>query len=413
MVGLISNKMNVLSASKPYADIVSWTPGIDGSKVENWHEELTKRIDALDKRGGGTLELGDGEYEIDKPLLLPNSVSLMMTPCAVIRAKAGFMGDAVIIKGGGENSRFSHTGGWIRGGVIDGGRQPITGLRIEQTDRMEIADLVVLNATYKGIHLLKGGYETNISRVRCDVDLDTKYAPGSIGIHYERNDSLLNFAHIIGYETGLRSDGGTNFFTLVHVWNRDSDQGPMLYNYYCNGPANTFNQCYADSPTIAGFYINKPHQSIIQCRVYYSRWAKDNSGAGFLITPEGIQGNYIGNVLFADGGHRLARAFDGDLSGSCILGTSCWGDGVLGGFENRIPSGELLLESNNTFTSGQPGTFENPKLNLAGKGFRLDQQIEAPLPEHGEIGEVRWVDDNNDSALWIKTTRGWKKSVLS
>jgi hypothetical protein len=63
--------------------------------------------------------------------------------------------------------------GRIRGGVIDGGSHAITGLRIEAVERLEIADLEVMNATHKGIHLLKGGYEKNITRVRCDVDVNT------------------------------------------------------------------------------------------------------------------------------------------------------------------------------------------------------------------------------------------------
>jgi hypothetical protein len=202
-------------------------------------------------------------------------------------------------------------------------------------------------------------------------------------------------AHVIGYETGLRSDASSNWFTMIHVWNYDKTQGPMKYCFHCNGENNTFNQCYADSPTIAGFYITKPHQSILQCRVYYSRWAKDNSGAGFLITPEGKHGTYIGNVLFADKEHRLANAFTGDMEGACVLGTSSWG--VVGGLENRIPSGSSV---------------DHPPLNIAGSGVRLTPQAAPPLPEQGVLGELRWVDDGTASALWVKTSRGWKKSEL-
>lgn len=359
------------------------------------HAQLTKSIAELEGRGGGTLELGDGVYEISKPLRLPTSVSLTMTPTTVLRASSGFNGDAVLIKGGGKESRFLETSGWIRGGVIDGALKPLTGIRVENVKRVEIADLVVANAIYKGIHLLPGGYEKNITRVRCDVSLEARYAPGSIGIHYEGGDSKVILAHVIGYETGVRSDDSSNWFTLIHVWNYDVVQGPMLYCFYCNGTNNTFNQCYADSPTVAGFCVTKPSQSFVQCRVFYSRWAKDGSGSGFLITPQGKGGNYIGNVLFADKNHRLAKAFDGELEGACILGTTTLG-GVMGGMENRIPSGDS----------------ENPPLNLAGSGFRLTRQIELPRAEEGEPGEVRWVDDGQMSAIWVKTTSGWKKSQL-
>jgi hypothetical protein len=378
---------------------ISWAdasePGV-GVQVNDWHAELTKRIAVLEARGGGTLELGDGVYAIDKTLRLPVSVSLLMTPNAVIRAQPQFQGDAVVVKGGGPVSKFSATAGWIRGGVIDGGRQPLTGLRVEKLHRLEIADLSILDCTYKGIHLLKEGNEANISRVRCDVDMGTRYAPGSIGIHYERGDCKVYLAHVIGYETGVRSDGGSNWFNMVHVWNWEPKQGPMNYCFYCNGSNNTFNQCYGDSPIVAGFYINKPNQSVVQCRVYYSRWAKDNAGAGILITPKGKNGSYLGNVLFADKDHRLGKAFDGDLTGACILGTSGWG--VVGGLENRIPSGS---------------SNDQPPLNLAGSGFRLTQQTIPPTPEQGEVGEVRWVDDGKDSALWVKTPNGWKKSKLA
>jgi hypothetical protein len=397
VAGLMGVHFDKVYANEPVAPIDRETP------IDDWHDELTKRITLMDANGGGTLELGDGLYEISKPLRIPISVSLIMTPNSVIKAKANFKGDAVIIKGGGNKSKYSDTSGWIRGGIIDGNKLPITGIRVENVMRLEIADLLVHNALYKGIHLLNGGYEKNLTRVRCDVDLDTRYAPGSIGIHYENADSKVYLAHVIGYETGVRSDSSSNWFNLIHVWNFDEQQGPMLINFYCNGDNNTFNQCYADSPTTAGFYITRPHQSFLQNRIYYSRWAADISGVGFQITPEGKHCNFIGNVLFASEGHRLAKAYDGDLEGATILGTSSWR--VMGGLENRIPSGEMAVE-------GIDGGFQHPPLQLSGSGFRLTQQTVAPLSEQGVIGEIRWVDDGKSSALWVKTTKGWKKSKL-
>jgi hypothetical protein len=43
----------------------------------------------------------------------------------------------------------------------------------------------------------------------------------------------------------------------------------------------------------------------------------------------------------------------------------------------------------------------------------LTPQAKPPLPEQGEVGEVRWVDDGMSSALWVKTPRGWKRSELA
>jgi hypothetical protein len=79
--------------------------------------------------------------------------------------------------------------------------------------------------------------------------------------------------------------------------------------------------------------------------------------------------------------------------------------------ENRISGGELLSETDNYFTKELGSTFENSRLNLTG-GFRLTQQTKPPLPDQGDIGEVRWVDDGKSSALWVKTTSGWMQSKL-
>jgi hypothetical protein len=360
------------------------------------HAGLTARIASLAARGGGTLELGDGVYEISRTLRLPREVSLVMTPNAVIRAQSGFQGEAVIVKGGGQYSAFSATAGWIRGGVIDGNRQPLTGILVEELHRLEIADLSVLNALHKGIHLLKGGNEANVSRVRCDVDASIRCAPGSIGVHVERSDCKFTRIHVIGYETGVRSDSGSNWFSQVHVWNTVRTQGAMKHCFYCNGSHNAFNQCYADSPALAGFYIARPQQSIVQCRVLYSRFSEDNAGAAFLIAPEGKDGTYIGNSVTAEKGHRLAMAFSGELDGACILNTG--GPGIAGGIANQIPSGS---------SSGLP------PLHFAGSGVRLTPQPKPPEPHEGEPGELRWVDDPDNSALWLKTPRGWKKAVLA
>ena len=101
--------------------------------------------------------------------------------------------------------------------------------------------------------------------------------------------------------------------------------------------------------------------------MFYSRWAKDNSGAGIFITPQGRHGTYLENVIFADSQHRLAKAFDGDLTGACILGNSIRGvgRGVLGGLANRIPS----VEWSGIDPGAQNGTADDPPLNLAGAGL--------------------------------------------
>jgi hypothetical protein len=359
-------------------------------------DELENRVAGLVAGGGGTLQLADGVYGLDRTLVLPKDVSLCMTPHAILRARPGFRGDAIVLKDAGDAARH-HPGGWIRGGVIDGGQQPLTGLKVVRTSRLEIADIEIRNATFKGIHV-DAGYEVNISHVRCNNDLDKPYAPGSIGIHYSSGDSGVHLAHIIGFETGLRSDAFSCHFTQVHVWNYDASQGPMPYCFYCNGHCDTYLQCYADSPTRAGFHVLKPSQTFIACRTYYSRWAADNAGAGVLVGPGGGHGTYLGNGYFAHPEHKLAKAFDGNLEGATILGESYRDNVVMGGRECRIPAGD--------------GAGAQPPLTVSGPGLRLTPRATPPEPADGTLGELAWVDGGAAAGLYIKTSAGWKRARL-
>jgi hypothetical protein len=93
-------------------------------------------------------------------------------------------------------------------------------------------------------------------------------------------------------------------------------------------------------------------------------------------------------------GTTRAHSKSGSLEGACILGTTY--SGVTGGMENQIPSGDL----------------SSPVLHFSGTGLRLTQQAAEPTAQEGELGEVRWVEDDDNSALWVKTSKGWKKSAL-
>ena len=135
----------------------------------NAHTELTRRIAELEQKGGGKLDLPDGVYGVDRTLRLPRTVSLRMAPHAVIRALPGFEGEAVVLKAVHDKEKEVHMrSGWIRGGVIDGGKQLVTGLKIEGCTRLEVSELEVHNALRKGIHA-NGWYEVNMHNIRCNV----------------------------------------------------------------------------------------------------------------------------------------------------------------------------------------------------------------------------------------------------
>jgi hypothetical protein len=178
----------------------------------------------------------------------------------------------------------------------------------------------------------------------------------------------------------------------------------MDYCFYCNGHCDTYTQCYADSPTIAGFYITKPFQRVFGCRTYYSRWAADNAGAGVFITPEGTHGTFVGNYFFADKEHTLAKAYDGYLDTATIIGDNSRGDVVHGGLETRIPS-------------GGGGKHPQATLNIAGSdgqgsSLRLAPLADPPSADQGQVGELAWVDGGDATGLYIKTSKGWMRARL-
>jgi hypothetical protein len=350
---------------------------------------------------GGTLFLPDGVFGISRPLELPTAVSLQLAPGATLRALPSFQGEAVVIKAAGTHGDPVSYGS-IRGGTLDGGGQGITGIQVPYACRLHIGDLEVRNCTRKGINIgAEGWYEVNVSNVRCYLDHDMRHLPGSIGLHYQRcTDSLVTGVVIIGYETGLRSDSSSNDFQQIHVWNF-KDNGPLRWCFYCNGWNDSYSQCYADSPIDDehlgyGFYMTRPFQRVIGCRVYGNAWARDNGYIGVYIADGGTHGTYLGNHFTAQEGHRILKAFDGNLEAACIVGNS-YAETVSGGLVCQVPS-------------GGGGASPMPIAAIAGDRLNLAQPIDSP--EGGLVGDLAWSEDARGTVLWLKTPSGWKRARL-
>jgi hypothetical protein len=348
----------------------------------------------------GTLFVPDGVYGISRPLMLPVEISLQMAPGAVLRAQAGFQGEAVVMKAAGERGKPVSYGS-IRGGTIDGGAQELTGILVPYACRLHIGDLEVKNCRRKGIDIgAEGWYECNVSNVRLYLEPEVRNLPGSIGLHYQRcTDSLVLSVVIIGYETGLRSDSSSNDFQQVHVWNFKGN-GDLITCFHCGGWNDTYNQCYADSPITPelgyGFYVTKPFQRITNCRVYNNQWATDNMVIGIYIEDGGTHGTYLANHFTAREDHRILKAFDGNLDAACIIGNS-YAATVSGGLVCQMPS-------------GGGGSSPMPIASIAGDRLNLSHPVDTP--EGGLVGDIAWSEDARGSMLWVRTPKGWKKARL-
>jgi hypothetical protein len=286
------------------------------------------------KSGGGTVYVPDGPFGVKATINLPRLVNLSMAPEAVIVALGDFSGEAVITKGLDGAPRVPNGSyGRISGGHINGNKQVIDGIRVGAAFRLEISDIWVKDALAVGINIgykcgitPQSGYEVNVSNFRCEISgRGVRVPPGSIGLQIgDYCDCYSRNGVIIGYETGVRSNSGANYFSQIHVWGGRPTQ---KYCYYCSGREDTFDQCYADGPRGDstnrgyGFYVDDYFVRITNCAV-----------VGIFVSENGENAILIGNIFIGNFG----KAIDGNLSSSYIFANG-FNKGVAGGILNNIP----------------------------------------------------------------------------
>jgi hypothetical protein len=324
---------------------MSTQPALAGDGATDNADAFAQTFARLAAQGVASLRVEAGTYLVTRTVELPTAVGLHMEPGARLKAAPGFRGDAVLRKQRGVIGVHDYNGR-ITGGVIDGNRQNVIGIHVPGACRLDISDIEIVDCLQKGIYIGSAeptwGYEVNIRGVRCAIDLKTRHAPGSIGLHYEKiTDSYISQVVIIGYETGVASESSSNDFSQVHVWSI-TDQGPLKRNFYCNGWGDSYSQCYADAPfdegrECHGFVVNKPFQRFTNCRVYSNSYTFDNTVVGFQLTDAGTHGCYIGNLFTAGQERRIKAAYAGNLEAATIIGNA-YDPNVSAGRENRIPS---------------------------------------------------------------------------
>lgn len=320
---------------------------------------VQNELDKLCEGAEGTLYVPGGEHIIDRTLVLPQGVSLKMSPGSVLRASRHFKGDALLETasyGEKENSLWLPQS--IEGGVIDGSGLPLTGIRIPKDRETCIRNITVRNCLRKGMEIgVEGDCENNLFNVRVQCNRDVFALKGSIGVHFLKStDNIVSGLIVIGYETGLRSDTSSNDFHQVHVWNYRENVN-LRCCFHCGGWNDSYSQCYADSPMNGsrkayGFYVAAPFNRIIASRVYGNNWVTPGKVSGIHIARQGTHGTYLGNVFSARKDHEIAKAFDGNLDSATILGNT---------FDSNISGGRIAM-----LPSGGGGLSAMPQITLTG-----------------------------------------------
>lgn len=376
-----------------------------GDGVNDDHHAFAAAAAAL-AGARGTLYVPDGVYATAQTIFLPQGTSLCLAPGATLKALPEFQGSALV-----ETAAFTAQAepDWqpqvIEGGLLDGASLPITGIRTRRDRETDIRNLTVRNCCGKGIHIgTEGCCETNLQGVRVQCERGVIAGGESIGIHYEKTtDSLVSNVIVIGYATGVRSDSSSNDFHQVHVWSYD-ENARLKTCFHCNGWNDSWNQCYADSPMNGdeegyGFYIEKPFNRFVSCRVYGNNWVTPDRATGFFITDTGSHGTFLGNHLTAREGHELRAGIAGNLTGITALGNT---------YAQTVRTGRL-----NTLPSRCPDDSVNEPLRIDGDRIGLARPLPAePAAEEGAVGDLGWVEEGDSVRLLLKTAAGWRQVAL-
>ena len=360
---------------------------------------------ALSECDHATVHIPDGDFGITRPVIVPNHVSIAMSPAARLFAMPEFTGKAVIIKGekpqyDDEDRHWKQHGysGRIGGGIIDGGKLPIHGIIGRWTRRFVLHDLEVFNALAGGIRIGQvGWYETSLRGVRVQIDFDVTCLEDAIGIEVNTgSDNHITQALVIGYDIGVKSASGSSCWHQVHVWK--GRHRPFKIGFHCGGWNDCYSQCQVDECEQVGFLVDAPFQRFDACMVQGAEWlhpSGDNRVA-FRLTDRGTHGVYVGCFIHPSEQYPFAKAFDGPLDGSTIVGT----------LYNRHVPPDLQV---NQFASGNGGTSWQGVVGFDGQGVRLPAPTDRfPDASEGSPGEIRLVVQNSETLLVLRTDVGWK-----
>ncbi len=359
-----------------------------------------------------TVHLPDGDFGVTRPVEVPNHVSLAMAPAARLFAMPGFQGAAVIIKGQAPDETDDKTrwrwmkhgySGRIGGGLIDGGKLPIHGVIGRWTRRFVLHDLELFNCLAGGIRIgTEGWYETTLRGVRVQIDFDVTCTDDAIGIEVVKgSDNHISQALVIGYDIGVKGASGSTCWHQVHVWK--GRHRPFKIGFICGGWNDCFSQCQVDECEGVGFLVDAPFQRFESCMVQGGgNWLhpQGDQRVAFRLSPRGSHGVYLGTFINPSERYPFSKVFDGSLEGATILGT----------LHNPHVPREIQV---NQFTSGGGGLSWQPVVGFAGEGVRLPAPAaQLPTPEEGQLGELRWIVQDQQAALLLKTPAGWQRLTL-
>lgn len=226
--------------------------------------------------------------------------------------------------------------------VFDCNQLARTAMKVRWAGRLDLNNLIGLDSTGDGFQLgdataAATSYGIRANGLRVDRIQATTLASGSRGIFIDAcDDGRLMNPVIVGYETGIRNNGGGWKFFAPHSWGHTSTTLPVTC-FDDNGPDNEYFGMEADSPSSFGLRIRNGRTKVFGGRVYANALVTDNTIVGIKVDPSPCDLTLSGVAFVAvDSSHRIATDITGDLSIANITGTQ-WSAGPHVVTQNAVP----------------------------------------------------------------------------
>ena len=225
--------------------------------------------------GTGVVDVPLGVYELERPLVVTNWVSLALHPRTVLRAATNM--DFLVVWDGMWKRGLENLGRrdnrFITGGVLDGAGKASC-LLLTNCWHFTLRDVAFYNGREYGILLRKGNevFGTGLTFRTQMPGLE-----GNTALRVDASDNHFTDVVAIDYTTGIHVNWGANRLTRCHVWNaslraRMPDVVPAetlerTVAFRIDGGGHILRDCYADTAKI-GYLIGGKDMRLFGCSYY-------------------------------------------------------------------------------------------------------------------------------------------------
>ena len=267
----------------------------DAGPLVNMRAGVTNVLDVLG--AGGTIQDAIDEggityfpnrtepYEINQPLILPETFDLQGGKDVVIKATNEM--DAILWR---QSGYISGARSQIRGIDLDANQLANTGLRIDQGNWIDLSHIQVMGFLDAGIDLGPTGlqvYEVTGRRIRVIGPYAysgvLEYDKPDYGMRTGSETTDCQFSMIISKNarTCFREQGRGNWYHQCHGYGWEEPTAACDYAFHNSGSGNLFTQCNADGPQVAGYLFDGGSVVASTCFVLWDNESPPVDAVGF------------------------------------------------------------------------------------------------------------------------------------